>query len=114
MIGIITSGGRQSTTAFINKFGIEEYIKYVISSEDCAFIKPHPAPMLKMAEEAGVKPENCMLVGDTVFDILCAHRSGAYAVAVKSGFDTEKFIELHKPDLIINSVSDLPKTLGII
>ena len=111
MLGVITSGGRQSTEAFIKKFHLEKYIKIVISSEDCTYIKPHPAPMLRIAEEADVKPENCLLVGDTIFDILCAHRAGAYAVAVKSGFDSEQLLKLHKPDLILDTVNDLPKHL---
>ena len=111
MLGIITSGGRRSTEAFIEKFALEELIQFVISSEDCTFIKPHPAPMLKIAETAGVMPENCMLVGDTVFDILCAHRAGAYAVAVKSGFDSVRFLKISRADLILDSVRDLPQHL---
>ena len=112
MLGIITSGGRQSTDAFIKKFALEELIRFVISSEDCNYIKPHPAPMLKIAETAGVMPENCMLVGDTIFDILCAHRAGAYAVAVKSGFDSTRFLKMHNADLILDSVRDLPQQLS--
>ncbi len=108
MLGIITSGGRHSTEAFIEKYKIGKYIKFVVSSEDCKYIKPHPAPLLKIAEDAGVKPENCVLVGDTIFDILCAHRAGAYAVAVKSGFDSVRFLNLHKADLILDSVRELP------
>ena len=111
MLGIITSGGRQSTEAFIKKFSLEELIQFVISSEDCNFIKPHPAPMLKIAEAAGVMPENCILVGDTIFDILCAHRAGAYAVAVKSGFDSSRFLRMHKADLMLETVNDLPGIL---
>lgn len=112
-IGIITSGGRHSTEAFLKKFCLEKFVQYVVSAEDCRFIKPHPAPMLKIAEEAGFMPESCMLVGDTIFDILCARRSGAYVVAVKSGFDTESFLNWHKADLLIDSVKDLPEKLGL-
>ena len=111
MLGIITSGGRHSTDAFIKKFGLEKLVQFVISSEDCSYIKPHPAPMLKIAEAAGVMPENCMLVGDTIFDILCAHRAGAYAVAVKSGFDSNVFLRAHKADIILETVNDLPGIL---
>ena len=111
MLGIITSGGRGSTDAFIKKFKLEKMISFVVSSEDCEFIKPHPAPMQKMAEEAGVSPEKCVLVGDTMFDILCAHRAGAYAVAVKSGFDSEWLLRKHKADLVLETVNDLPRIL---
>lgn len=112
MLGIITSGGRHSTDAFLKKFELEEFFPYVVSSEDCKFIKPHPAPMIKIAEDAGVLPENCMLVGDTVFDILCAHRAGAAAAAVKSGFDSVWFLSKYKADLMLDSVADLPEAIA--
>ncbi|MBQ4514928.1 MAG: HAD family hydrolase [Anaerolineaceae bacterium] len=111
ILGIITSGGRGSTEAFLKKYDLEKYIKYVVSSEDCTYIKPHPAPMIKIMEEAGVEPENSMLVGDTVFDIICAKRAGAIAAAVKSGFDTERFLKSQKADLYLDSVNDLRKIL---
>ena len=110
-IGIITSGSRKSTDAFLKKFDLENYVLYVIAAEDCKFIKPNPEPMLKMAEKAGVLPENCLMVGDTVFDILCARRSGACVAAVKSGFDTPAFLSKYLPDYLLNSVNDLPEIL---
>lgn len=110
-LGIISSGGRHSTQAFLRKFKLAKYFRYVVSSEDCEFIKPHPAPMKKIIEEANVKPENSMLVGDTVFDILCAKRAGAIAAAVKSGFDTERFLKMHKADYFLDSVNDLTDLL---
>ena len=110
-IGIITSGGRNSTDAFLKKYNLENLISYVISAEDCKFIKPNPEPMLKIAEQAGIFPENCLMVGDTVFDILCARRAGAYAAAVKSGFDTKAFLSKYQPDYLLNSVNELPEIL---
>ena len=112
-LGIITSGGSHSTEAFIKKFDLKEFVSYVISAEDCKFIKPHPMPLLKMAERANVQPENCLMVGDTIFDILCAKRAGAYSAAVKSGFDTEWLLKQHKADILLNSVKELPLVLHI-
>lgn len=110
-LGVISSGGKKSTQAFIYKYNLSSYIKYVISAEDCTFIKPHPMPLQKMAAEAGVPIDQCMLVGDTVFDIVCARRAGATGVAVKTGFDSEWFLKLYKADIILDSVRDLPAFL---
>ena len=112
-LGIITSGGYRSTQAFLEKFELSEMISYVISAEDCKYIKPHPMPLIKIAEAANVLPENCLFVGDTIFDIICAKRAGAYSAAVKSGFDTERFLKFHKADFILDSVNDLPELLAV-
>lgn len=113
ILGIITSGGSHSTESFIKKFDLKDFVSHVISAEDCKFIKPHPMPLLKMAEKANVLPENCLMVGDTIFDILCAKRAGAYSAAVKSGFDTEWLLKQHKADILLNSVKELPQALHI-
>ena len=110
-LGIISSGGRRSTQSFIDKFALGNLVSYVISAEDCPYIKPHPMPLRKIAEEAGVPVQNSMMVGDTIFDILCAKRAGAYSAAVRSGFDTNRFLTLHHPDLLLDSVADLPEIL---
>ena len=107
-LGIITSGGYRSTQAFMEKTGITDMISYVISAEDCRFIKPHPLPLKKMAEKAGIPIERCLMVGDSVFDILCAKRAGARCAAVKTGFDMEFFLRWHHPDMLLDSVNDLP------
>ena len=110
-IGIITSGGRDSTRAFIRKYGMERLIGYVISAEDCRYIKPHPMPLFKIAEAADVPIRNCLMVGDTVFDVICAKRAGARSAAVKTGFDSELFLKWHRADILLDSVNDLPEKL---
>lgn len=113
LIGIITSGGYRSTQAFLKKYDLEKFVSYVISAEDCQYIKPHPMPMRKMAEAANVQTENCLLVGDTIFDILCAKRAGAYSAAVKTGFDSESLLKAHKADMLLDSINELPEKLGL-
>ena len=108
-LGILTSGGRNSTDAFLDKYGLKDTIAYVISAEDCKYIKPHPMPLKMIAEEADVPIGNCLMVGDTVFDIICAKRAGACSAAVKSGFDSACFLRFHHADILLDSVSDLPK-----
>ncbi len=112
-LGIITSGGRQSTRSFIEKFDLQDMICHVISAEDCRYIKPHPMPLLKIAETAGVPVESCLMVGDTVFDILCAKRAGAYSAAVKTGFDLSFTLRLYHADILLNSVNELPEIIPI-
>ena len=110
-LGIISSGGRKSTDAFLEKFDLKDFFSFIVSAEDCRFIKPHPMPLLLIAEKADVPIDHCLMVGDTVFDSLCAKRAGARSVAVKTGFDTALFLRLHKADLMLDSIGDLPEIL---
>ena len=109
--GIITSGSRHSTAAFIEKFELKDLLGYVISAEDCKFIKPHPMPLLEMIRQADVKNEQCLMVGDTVWDALCARRAGTKIALVRSGFDSELLLKSMKADFLLDTVNDLPAIL---
>lgn len=110
-LGIITSGGRESTAAFVQAFKLESYVTEVISAQDCRFIKPHPMPLLKMADDLKTNISDTMLVGDTIYDALCAKRAGANCVLVKTGFDSEFFMRRFFHGIILDSVRDLPELL---
>ena len=110
-LGIISSGGRESTAAFVRAFKLEDCVTEVISAQDCRFIKPHPMPLKKFAEDQHTDIADTMLVGDTIYDAICANRAGAKCVLVKTGFDSEFFMRLFHKGVILDSVRDLPEIL---
>lgn len=48
--------------------------------------KPHPAPLLKAADEMGVAPEQILYVGDAERDVLAANHAGMISVAALWGY----------------------------
>ena len=48
--------------------------------------KPHPKMVQRAMAEAGVEPQNTMVVGDTTYDIEMGRAAGAYAVGVSWGY----------------------------
>lgn len=52
--------------------------------------KPDPLLTLKALEELGIKPEECLFVGDSDVDMQTASNSGAVGVGVLWGFRDEK------------------------
>ncbi|MDE1825671.1 MAG: HAD-IA family hydrolase [Candidatus Micrarchaeota archaeon] len=53
-----------------DKFGV------VVTFEDYKHPKPHPEPLLLTAKKLGVKPCNCIYVGDQHTDMQAAHAAG--------------------------------------
>lgn len=111
-LAVITSGGEQSTAAFIDKFHFDEVFEHVVSAQNCPRIKPDPAPLNYVMREADLQPDQVLMVGDTIFDIICAHRAGAICAAVKTGFDNAWLLRLFKADVILDSIADLPGWLA--
>ena len=52
------------------------YFDYVITSADSQRFKPFPDPMFAYLKKSGAKADECLYVGDTIFDYNCAHDAG--------------------------------------
>jgi HAD superfamily hydrolase (TIGR01509 family) len=76
-IGILTRNKRDNALAISRKHELE--FDAVIGREDGP-VKPDAYGVLKICERFGVAPEETMLVGDYLFDLLSAKAAGAVAV----------------------------------
>ena len=81
-VAIVTSRLWSSTKQGLYKFDISEMFDAVVSAEDTSIHKPDPTPCLLCLEKLGIGPEEALMVGDSKFDILCAHNAGVKAVLV--------------------------------
>ena len=60
----------------------------------------------RAAERHGVRPEQCIVVGDTELDVACARAAGAKAVAVATGGTTQEALAAARPDLLLGDLED--------
>jgi pyrophosphatase PpaX len=79
---IVTSRLRPTTTEGVEKFGLDKLLDEIITMEDCTKHKPDPEPVLIALEKLGAKPEESILLGDSMFDIKCAKAAGVKSVLV--------------------------------
>ena len=80
--GLVTSRLRQTTNQGMNKYGLESCFDAVVTAEDTKKHKPDPDPVNRALEKLGSKPENSIMLGDTMFDIMCARNAGVRSVLV--------------------------------
>lgn len=52
------------------------YFNSIIGSSDTERAKPFPDPLFEYMKRHGAKPEECIFVGDTIFDAKCANSAG--------------------------------------
>ena len=58
----------------------------IISGDSTDNSKPHPEPMFAACEQAGVKPEHCIYIGDSAHDIEAGNRAGMKTLAAVYGY----------------------------
>ena len=110
-LSIVSARDEKSTYAFLHQFEITPLFRSVVTAQTCAYTKPFPDPILRAAQEMGIAPENCLMVGDTTVDIRAGKAAGAQTVGVLCGFGTEKELRRAGADLILNHTYELMTVL---
>ncbi|MBI3954303.1 MAG: HAD family phosphatase [Chloroflexi bacterium] len=83
-LGLASSSQASWVRAILQKLGVEERFKVVISGEMVAHGKPAPDIYLLVARGLGVEPQGCLVFEDTPVGISAARAAGMQVVAVET------------------------------
>jgi N-acetyl-D-muramate 6-phosphate phosphatase len=108
-MSIVSARDEKSTMRFLTQFDLCKYFDVIITSFSAPHTKPYPDPILLAAQKMGVKPNECLMIGDTTVDIRAGKAAGAQTIGVLSGFGEEEELRQLGADFILNSTSDLPQ-----
>jgi len=108
-MAIVTSKLKGLAYRGLGLFGLEEMFDTCIAFEDTEKHKPEPAPVLKALTAIGTKFEgsNVVMVGDSPYDIMCAHNAGVKAAVVEWSLHPREVLAPCKPDIWLTKFSDL-------
>jgi len=81
----IATTGKQKQTQFLLKALRLPSKSIIVTGDDVAQAKPSPDIFLLAAERLGAAMENCIVVGDAIWDMLAAGRRRALGVGLLSG-----------------------------
>ena len=102
---------KASVLAELRNFDLEKYFSYVATGLDTPSPKPSPQALLKAADHLNERLCDCMIVGDSVSDARAGKAADIITVSVLSGLFTREELTREKPDLILETVKDLPSRL---
>ncbi|MDR3295129.1 MAG: HAD-IA family hydrolase [Clostridiales Family XIII bacterium] len=113
-LGIVTSRMSGTTKQGLEKYALDELFDVVVTCEDCTKHKPDPEPVRIALEKLGKKPEEALMVGDTLGDIKSARAAGAGSVLVDWALSVseEERTGADAPDYIIEKAEDLLEILA--
>lgn len=110
-VGLVTSRLWQTTQQGMEKYGIEDCFDVVVTAEDTTKHKPDPQPVNIALEKLGSLPQQTIMLGDTLFDILCARNAGVKSVLVAWSFalqgKTMEDMGDDAPDYILHAPEEL-------
>jgi HAD superfamily hydrolase (TIGR01549 family) len=105
-IGILTRNKKDNAFAVAKKHGLK--FDAVVGREDGP-VKPDAFGVLHLCEKFRIKPEESLVVGDYLFDLLCARAAGAIPVLLKNHHKADEFAK--HADFVIENIAGLLKII---
>ncbi|NQY26499.1 MAG: phosphoglycolate phosphatase [Piscirickettsiaceae bacterium] len=112
-IGCVTNKDEQFTLKILKDLGLFDFFEIVISGDTLPLKKPHPAPLLYGAEFFNIKPENAMMIGDSISDVKASRAAGFSIICMSYGYNHGVDIRTANPDIVIDSFAELKNTIKI-
>ncbi len=91
-IAIATTGGREQTSRLLRQIKVPKQMA-IVTGDDAEKAKPSPDIFVAAAEKLGTPINECIVVGDSAWDLLAAGRKSALGVGVLSGGYGEEELE---------------------
>jgi phosphoglycolate phosphatase-like HAD superfamily hydrolase len=110
-MAVVSARDEKSTMRFLTQFDLCKYFELIITGLSAPHTKPYPDPILLAAREMDVRPQDCLMIGDTTVDMRAGKAAGAQTVGVLCGFGEEPELKQLGADLILNSTGDLTQLL---
>ncbi len=89
-LAIVTGSWMTYVDAIDSRLGVKKYFDVFVTVDDMGkFTKPHPHGLLLACDRLGVKPEDCLYIGDQRFDAEASAAAGMDCLLVKGTWSPE-------------------------
>lgn len=106
-MGLVTNKPLEFTQPLLQHFALSGFFELVLGGECLAEKKPHPLPLLMAAERLGAEPSRCVMVGDSMNDIIAAKAAGMKIIAVDYGYHQGVDLSQQGVDACLSALNDL-------
>jgi len=111
-LALCTNKPRSITDRVLANLRLPATFRVVVGGGDLPKNKPDPLPLRYIAEKLGLSPTELVMVGDGAQDIACAKAAGAHSVGVLGGLQGNDLLLASEPDVLLNSLLELPVALS--
>jgi phosphoglycolate phosphatase len=113
-LAVLTNKPHAATCSILDDLGLASFFgTRVLGGDSTLSRKPAPDGLVKLMEDAAVKPASTLMVGDSVIDVRTAHAAGARACLARYGFGCTPAATtaLHAADLAIDRPFELLRSM---
>jgi phosphoglycolate phosphatase len=106
-VAVVTTDDRAPTQATLDALGLAGLVDAIVCADDGVPLKPAPDMLLRASAEVGVDPAQCVMVGDTVYDMRMGQRAGVgLRVGITGGGGSPTTLQRYA-NIVISSLQEI-------
>jgi phosphoglycolate phosphatase len=113
LLACVTNKPEKFTMPLLEKAGLADFFKIVVSGDTLPKKKPDPLPLLHICQKLGVLPAEAVLVGDSETDIQAAQAAGCFVVTVPYGYNQGRPIDEATVDATVQQLTEVVDLLEL-
>ncbi|MGH9585805.1 MAG: HAD-IA family hydrolase [Acidobacteriaceae bacterium] len=110
-LAVLTNKPINPSRKICDALGLSPYFFQIYGGNSFATKKPDPEGLRALMREAGVAPEETLMIGDSVVDVLVARNAGAYVIGCRFGLSSHT-LETVVADCMVDAPSEWPLVLA--
>lgn len=107
VMGCVTNKPFRHTVSLLEDAGLARFFSSIVAGDTLTTQKPHAQPLLHAAEQLGVSAQNCIMIGDSVNDILAGQAASMPVFCLTYGYNQGLHLGAKNPDVLVDHFSDL-------
>jgi phosphoglycolate phosphatase len=111
-MAVLTNKPVGPALAICEGLGLSPYFFSIYGGDSFPTKKPDPLGLVTLMAEAGAKPEETLMVGDSDVDVLTGRNAGAWTLGCSFGLAPELLHEA-EPDVVVDHASGWIAALGL-
>ncbi len=105
-LGVCTNKKQHLAEALLQALGVRDHFGSVTGADTTGQSKPDPAPLLHCISQCGGQPEQVLIAGDSMSDVLAARAIGAPCALAAWGY-LDRPASLYQADYTVHSPEDI-------
>jgi|SRR3989344_2149342 len=107
-IGLVTSSSNLIYKHSTPK-ELQDLFETTITIDNVKHGKPNSEPLIKAARQLKLNPKECAYVGDAIFDMQAAKKSGMFAIGITTGYTNAQQLKNAGANKVIKNLKELIK-----
>lgn len=110
-LGCITNKAEKFTLPLLKDTGFASFFEIILSGDLLPKKKPDPMPLLHACEKLGIRPDEMLLIGDSLNDVQAARAAGCHIFVVPYGYNRGRPVEELDADAIVPTLIEAVKLI---